>query len=341
MVLRIFLIFIFSLVVFADDTVDDIQIRRILFEVSNIDNDRNFLANISDYEYKALLLEKAGKVEAAATIYKKILKKKYSKYNWLVLKTHKDFEDLEEKLPQLKKIKYYYTRLGNLYIVKYEQIDLDNEPFQARRIKKRVKLFVKVLNRIGAEETAESIADRMEEKENLVKSYRVKTNLYPFLSYISWQDFITIKRSDGSGASKILNTFSGSCSGAGYRFKNAYNEYNFESCYIFAQSSSSPFEGPLSYTQKNVNTQGLYGGFGYMNHSLLESLSFGGQINYLFRSGDWDTPSTTSLEDTSYIRFGASLRTTFFIGRYGLNMSMGKILNNKSSLFLISSQYHF
>jgi hypothetical protein len=204
-----------------------------------------------------------------------------------------------------------------------------------------VKLFVKVLNRLGAEETAESLADRLEEKDELIKSYRIKSNLYPFLSYISWQDFIIIKRSDGSGSSKILNTFSGSCSGAGFRFKNEYNEYHFESCYIFAQSSSSPFEGPLSYTQKNVNTQGLYGGFGYMNHSLLDSLSFGGQINYLFRSGDWDTPTTTTLEDTSYLRFGASLRTTFFLGSYGLTMSMGKILDNKSSLFLISSQYHF
>lgn len=338
MVLKILILLLLTINLHAEDNK---EIKRMKIAVANIDNDRNFNNSIIRYENMALELEEAGEYDFAAKIYKKILKKRYNRYNKLVLKSHRDFEELERKIPDLEKIKYYYTRLASLYVIKYEAMEKQEDEFSALRLRKRVNLFLKVLRRVGAEDTAESLADRLDEKDELRETFVFERNLYPYLSYISWQDFIYVTRNDGSGRSTVLNTFSGSCSGAGMRWKNQYHEYHFESCYIFAQSTSSPFDGPLSYTQKNVDTQGVHGGLGYMNHSLLETLSFGGQINYLYRSGSWDTPSDATLEDTSYIRLGASFRTTFFLEPYALMMSMGKILNNKSMLFLISSQFHF
>lgn len=314
---------------------------ELLSEMDDLEDELTMENDYAFFELKAYTLERLGRKKEALEIFTKLLKVRFPKETKEFVKSIKkksfsfDFENAES-------MKRYLFKVAEIYTELYTDVNLGVK--EEDRIKKQRKAlaYAKLVEMVKDENsTADQLFEKIDQHEKELSLHDYSFQFYPYLSFLSFQDYITLSKTDNSASSKILNTVSSSCTGLGFRWINISHEWNIENCYLIGSTTAETDEGSLSYSQSSVPVSGFYGGAGYMNHSFAENLSFGGQLNYLYRSGQWDEPSGTKIEEKSYLRLGFSLRTSWEVGDFGFVASIGKIFENKSSTFLLLTKYHF
>lgn len=349
MVIKILILLLLSLPIMSQDSLDKMEFlyknsdfENLLIEIDDyeeVDWDKDYLV----LEYKALAKEKLGEIDEAIKIYIKLLKKKYIKENKAYVRSILNKQPLDLAFEGRERMFFYYSKLGSLYVNKYESLNYLSSLKERNKIKKQARLFILLLrsNEGYDKELPEYLHSKIQEQDKKIESYHYFKSYYVYLSFISWQHKMKFIKNSSNASSDLLSTTVGSCTGFGVRKKNEYFDFNFENCFIIASANASTLYGTQSFIQNKVGVKGIFGGPGVYFENIAEDLSVGLSLNYLYASHDYDHPAGTEIRDRNYLRFGYALKSRWDIGKIGFTMSIGKIFRNESSIFQLLVGYYF
>ena len=312
------------------------------------DNEERLSNNRRALEIVGLCEESTQNYEKAAEIFEALLIRYDRSFHKQVISRARlrgRINSVRRRLPK-RRMLFYYQKLAQIHSKSFlETSSLDSWGRRRRRYKKAM-LYLRVSGHFDPDDSfVEDWREKVVNHWNEFKKRRLKGKIDFLWNYITFQDFISLKNGSSGQTTKILNTTTGSCLGAGYRKSNYLIEYSFDTCYFSGKSTVSSLDNRVSYEQGNVAVSGFYGGLGVMWKGMAEQMGLGLQTTFLTRSGDWQTPSSSTttyeMEDTSYVRFGYNFvfkwwaTSWFFMGRFG------KIFKNESSITTVGFGYTF
>lgn len=296
-------------------------------------------ANDNILTFKAQAHEGLDEVDDAIKTYRRLLLK-YSAVNKQVINAMK--EDNKIELPPHNKIVFAYYRSAILYYKKYLQTNARTPPDERNSILSRAAFYSRVATFLGANTDAiDSLQTQVQSIHENELAQTIKTSTYAFLSYVSWQDHVTLIDDSNKDKIALLNTTTGSCTGAGHLWRNDRHEYSLDLCYIMGKSTVSSTRNDFSFTQNSVSVQGILAHASVYWSLFADDLSLGLALPILARSGKWRAPSGFSFEEKSYIRLGLTTSIKWALGPVMFKTSFGKIFDNKSSLLQLAISYEF
>lgn len=320
------------------------EYEELLSEIEDIEEEKklNLIKNKKLYEYKAVALERSGDTSDAIKIYKNLLNANYRHVNNKYMKAALKRKKINLNVKNKDELEYYYRKLSELYIKQFEKIHRGIERKNWRKFRTRAMVFSIMYGLVNDKtEIAESFLEKIKTHESYLNSFNYESNYYIYMSLISFQDNLELKKKNSSIEANVLNTTIGSCTGVGKRWKNDYDEINIHLCYLLASSSVYTSGGSLVYQADGIAVNGFYGGVDYLFSPANSDIAYGGTLDILSRSGAWEDPDDAEFLEKSYTRFGVSLKTKWSVGSYSFVISMGRIFKNESTLFFLSSQYNF
>jgi len=278
-------------------------------------------------------------------------KKAMKAYRKLIKRFHKD--ELSHLIKNINmNVDYNYSEgfikynagIAKIYISRYLDLTKDSSKSQQDKRYSKAQQYLKILIRLEYDEDeVEDYRDSIDDHYNKLESYQYSYYYYLLLGTTSFQDEFTVARDDESGASQILSTTFGPMLGFGVKKENKYFEFYKELSFVYGSSNVSKIRGPLTYSQSKIPTVGILGGLGVMNVSLMESLAFGVEATYLYRTASWEEASNRRIVDgSSYLRMGVQVKTRWKLTEsLRLTLGIGKVIGNRSSLISFYTSYHF
>lgn len=282
--------------------------------------------------------ENLGEYDQAASIYKEMIGR-YSSYDEAVRRSLRNPE-LAPDLEEGNILAYVYYLMAKVYVESYLATSEIDSKEEREDLKNKVKIFALLSERANGPIVAiDELRFKVSEKEEAFRVKTYKTEYYAFLGFMTWQD--KLKLEDGSGNVDILNTSEGSCAGFGVKTFNVNRLYGFDMCYLVGSSTASSLFNNVTYEDSGVSTSGFFATFETAWQVFSDNLWIGPSVPVFYRKGDWRRPADYEFRETSYIRTGLLLSTTWDAGQFSFTSRFGKIFDNKSSHLQIHASYRF
>jgi tetratricopeptide (TPR) repeat protein len=245
--------------------------------------------------------------------------------------------------PDLKEenlLAYTYYLMARVYTKMYLTSSEVNTESKRKEIKKRIKLYSLLSERANGPIVAiDELRFKVSQRDQVLEMEKFKTYYYAYLGFMTWQDQIKLV---GSGNNiDILNTSEGSCAGFGVKTYNVDRLYGFDFCYMVGSTTSSSLMSNITYKQSGIATSGFFATFETGWQIFSDNLWIGPSIPVFYRQGDWSTPDGLEVRETSYIRTGLMLSTTWELGDFSFTSRFGKIFDNQSSHLQLLASYQF
>lgn len=309
----------------------------VLGEISDLD-ELSYRNDYKIYELKALSLETKGEYEKAVEIYKNLIKTNFKNEISTLLRSMKKNKSNSEEYS--KRMFFYYFKIAENYTKMYESLPDNFDRFKRSHMRSKANSYLKIARFVDeTNDLVMRLYNRLEEKDKALRDQKYLRNYFLFMGIVSWQDHFKVN--NGSESANVLNTTIGSCSGAGVRWANVKYEWILSGCYIMGKSTANTEEGAITFSQSKVSVRGQLYEAGVMTKAFADDLSFGLFFDVLSRTGDWDTASGYTLEETSYTRFGYSIKTKWDADMWSFSMGLGKVFKNESSFLQILTLFNF
>lgn len=284
--------------------------------------------------------EKLGQLGNAEKIYGFLITKRYRSANRKVIGAFRNggLDDLEDVPDNL--LEYYHRRaevLAQLYSERYEKLN----PKLRALYKKTALMYVSILEETEYEDDSyESIPEKFEKFEQLVKAETYRTSWFIQSSYVSWRDRLDLLFPNGDKAS-IETTGEGTCVGGGYRYENDFWEYNINGCYALSSMTAGKENSSISYFQKGVRSSAIIVGPSILWKPKSKGAGFGIHLPIVYRKGAYTEPSSFTLEDTTIFTYGYLLQADWRFEKWGIFTKFGKISRFSSSFWSLGGMYSF
>jgi hypothetical protein len=286
-------------------------------------------------ELAALASEKLGYHKDALVIYAVLVKKKYPGVNRNVINAYKENGNAEDIPAELdEKLSYYYYKKA--YNAKMLYDENNNNLFY------RAALMYAEICMEGdhyedeAEELFEAAGERNNEYKRLV--YKKSKNL--LVSYMTWQDELTLTSSNGS-TQEIKSTAEGTCFGGGFEYANAYVNYKIDGCFAFASATVGEDSANIDYFQSNVAERALFLFPGVKWMPGAGGVSIGFSAPLVYRSGDFTEPDGFTLDGKSKMGIGLMLESGWRKESFGVDLKLGKVSGFSSTTMSFGMNYKF
>jgi hypothetical protein len=290
---------------------------------------------LSAYAY-----EKLEQWSNAQKIYAFLITRRYKSSNNLVMRQYKNSgtDDLPEVPTKL--YEYYHRRaeaLTQIYVARYESLS----PKLRLLYKKTALMYVAILEDSDYDDDSyDTIPERLDGFDKDIKDKVFKPSWFVESSYISWRDKLQLVFPNGQ-TSIIESTGEGLCLGGGWRYENEFFEFNLNGCYAGAAMTVGKENSTLTYFQKGVTSSAIIAGPSILWKPKSKGASFGLNIPFVYRTGDYEEPPGFVLQDVSIFTYGYLLEAGWRFPKWGFFTKFGKIKRLSSSLWMFGTQYTF
>lgn len=305
------------------------------------ENEELLKKNPSALELLALSYERRSKLNEAIKIYTDIIRYYHADAHKEVLKLKQG--EITPKDKQNERLQFYYYKLSMLYIQMYQSSHIFTEKNEVARRKKLAQTAVDTAEKAGLDRVdLISLRESLNEKIKLDQSYDYQKNYFFTLQMTSWQQkMLLIKQSDGQ-KSELLTTNLGECLGGGFRYSNAYKEFELGICGGKANSTISSQTTQVNYQQADVNVTYLQIEPSFYSKHFSEFVLLGFQPVFFYTSGAWNVPSSDyNFEEKSNLRAGYHILAKVRMNRFEIITKFGKVFPNPSSNWILGLNYSF
>lgn len=284
--------------------------------------------------------EKLEKWSNAQKIYAYLITRRYKAANNMVIKQYKTSgtDDLPEAPGKL--YEYYHKRaeaLTQIYLTRYESLS----PKVRQLYKKTALMYVAILDDSDYDDDSyDTIGERLEKFDKELKDSIYKPSWFVKSSYISWRDRLQLVFPSGQ-KSTIESTGEGLCIGGGWRYENEFFEFNLNGCYAGASMTVGKENSSITYFQKGVTSTAVIAGPSILWKPKSKGASFGVNLPFVYRTGDYSEPTGFVLEDVTIFTYGYLLEAGWRFTKWGFFTKFGKIKRLSSSLWMFGTQYTF
>ena len=285
---------------------------------------------------------KLGHYKNANRIFSFLIKNRHRVANKKIVDAYKasggDTDDLPEGPEKL--YLYYHFRaeaLSQIYIKDFEKLS------EKRRALYRstALMYANIcLDSDYDDDSVEDVITRLENFEKEQKNQVYDDAFFASMAWVSWRDKLDLLLGDGTKA-VINSTGEGYCIGGGYKYFNAYWEWNLNACYASTTMTAGGQDTQINYFQDGITVNALFVGPGMLYKPKASEVSLGLSLPLVYRKGDYTQPEGFILEDTTILTYGYQLEAHWYYGKFGLFSKFGKISRLSSSIWSLGIDYQF
>jgi len=353
-VLKIFILLLFSFPIFAQQRADinRIHYKQMVeyYETGQLDKaleilKTNMNLNRSDVSNDIMFLaaaiyHKSGNSGKALSTLNFLIKKKYLSEHKRTLSTYAKDSSATNLTDVSKGLILLYLQKGLIYVdilkTRYESLG----ERQRTNLTRMIRMAVEVALEVGyKEDFADALLATLVQIEQDYKDNLVKENWFIGFGYLTWRDEITLKNAAGTEL-QIRTTNSGLMVNGGKRWANAFHEWSLSGGYALADATVGN-DDPNLYFQSGVSTSILTTSADWHWRPNSDSIAFGFEGMLAFRTGDYEAPPNSEIEGKSKITLGALLSAKWRIDPVEFQTKIGKLLGMPSSFVSLGLLYHF